>query len=433
MILARRFAVVFIAAISLILLFRWRPRDYHSTLQGLSQKVGLGEYIEEDGDDTSPGSSSDRTQQQVAATPSRFEAEHNNGTLNTPLIATSFPPGTLKSTGQNYTRALVTGRLTSEDAPWINSYLTTDPSLTPYIYIVDDPGATLHTPMNKGHEAMYYLTYIIDHYDSLSDINIFMHPHRIAWHTPELLNHDATEVLKRLSNERVTREGYMNLRCHWDPGCPERIYPGRSYRDNSKAEELAVAKAWAEMFPGDPIPEALGAPCCAQFAVSKERILSIPKAKFEKYRNWLIHTSEVDWISGRVFEYFWQKIFANVAKLCPDARVCYCDGYGVCFTTTEVYNQWFEEHHYWRVAVKELEAWDEKAKKLEDVGDWRKARVEEMELEIPMFGRNQELKREIDERHERLVKLRTEALKNGTDPKIRAQVAGRAWKVGDGF
>lgn len=432
MILARRFAVVFFTAISLLLLLRVRPRDYHGTLQGLSQSVGLGEYVEEEEDNVSTDSSHDQAQQPVASS-SRFEAEHNNGTSNTPLIASPFPPGVLKSNGENYTRALVTGRLTSEDTTWIDSYLLTDPSLTPYIYIVDDQRASLHTPMNKGHEAMYYLTYIIEHYDSLPDINIFMHPHRIAWHTPELLNHDATEVLKKLSSERVTREGYMNLRCHWDPGCPERIYPGRSYRDNSKAEELAIAKAWAEMFPGDPIPDALGAPCCAQFAVSKERILSIPKAKFEKYRNWLIHTSETDWVSGRVFEYFWQKIFADVPKLCPNARVCYCDGYGICFTSTEVYDRWFEEYHYWRVAIKELETWDGKAKAVEDVRDWKEARIEEMRLEIPLPGRNWELKREIDKRHEKMVKLRSEALRNGTDPEVRARVAGRAWNTGDGY
>lgn len=433
MILARRLAVVVFTAVSLLLLFRLRPTNYHSTLQSLSQSVGLGEYVEDEDDVASVNPVKGQPQQPAVPSTSRFEAEHNNGTSSSPLIASPFPPGLLKSPGQNYTRAFVTGHLKSENATWLDSYLSTDPLLTPYVYIVDDPTAPLHTPLNKGHEAMYYLTYILENYDSLSDVNIFMHPHRLAWHTPELLNHDASEVLKRLSSERVTREGYMNLRCHWDPGCPERIYPGQSYRDNSKAEELAIARAWAEMFPGDPIPDALGAPCCAQFAVSKERIRSIPKAKFERYRNWLIHTDEIDWISGRVFEYFWQKIFADVPKLCPNARVCYCDGYGICFTSSEIYNEWFEEHHFWRAAIKELEAWEKKAKTIEDVGDWYKADIEEMRLEIPLPGRNSELKREIDERHKVLVRLRTEALKNGTDPEVRARVAGRGWKVGDGY
>lgn len=433
MIFAKRVAVLISTAIVILLIFHSRPRSYHNTLQGLSQSVGLGEYLQDEDDDADGQTLTSQTQQAAAVSPSRFEAEHNNGSSGDPLIQSPFSQGVPKAPGEIYSRALITGRLTSENTTWLDSYLTADPSLNTYIYVVDDPTAPLHTPANKGHEAMYYLTHIIDHYDSLSDINIFMHPHRIAWHTPELLNHDATEVLKRLSSEHVTREGYMNLRCHWDPGCPERIYPGQTYRDNTKAEEIAIAKAWAEMFPGDPIPDALGAPCCAQFALSKERILSIPKTKFERYRNWLIRTNEVDWISGRVFEYFWQKIFAGAPKLCPNARVCYCDGYGVCFTSTEVYDRWHEEHHFWRLAIKELESWDEKAKIVEDVRDWKAAKIEEMDLEIPLPGRNWELKKEIDQRYEILVRLRTEALKNGTDPEVRAKVAGRQWSLGDGY
>lgn len=423
MILVRRLAVVVFAAVSLLLLFRLRPTNYQDTLQHLSQRVGLGEYLDDEDDLEAPP-------QPCSLHPSEYEALYNNRTSQSPLDASPYPPGTLKSAGESYTRALVTGRLNSEDASWLDDYLSTDPNLKLYMYIVDDVTAPLHTLINKGHEAMYYLTYIIDKYDSLSDVNIFMHPHKIAWHTPELLNHDAAEALNRLSNERVTREGYMNIRCHWDPGCPEHLYPGHSFRDTLKAEELAIARAWAEMFPEDQIPDAIGAPCCAQFAVSKERIRSIPKAKFEKYRNWLIQTPEDDWISGRVFEYLWQKIFADVAKLCPNARVCYCDGYGICFTSSEVYNEWFEGYYYWRKAVEELDVWEKQAALIGDLGDWRMANVEEMRLEIPLPGRDIELKKVIDERHAVLVRLRTEAIRNGTDSEIRAQVAGGKWTFG---
>ena len=34
---------------------------------------------------------------------------------------------------------------------------------------------------NRGAEAMAYLSAIIDHYDNLPDIMIFMHAHRFAW------------------------------------------------------------------------------------------------------------------------------------------------------------------------------------------------------------------------------------------------------------
>ena len=425
MIFAKRVAVLVSAAIILVLIYQLRSRDYHSTLQGLSQKVGLGELVDDE----------ELYGQQNVNTPNpTHELLDHASTQNASIGASAsslYAPGIPKQSGSNYTRGLVIGHLTSENTTWLDEYLPTDPSIVPYIYIVDDHSAPLHTPQNKGHEAMVYLTYILDHYDALPEISIFMHPHRIAWHTPELLNHDATELLKRLSNERVIREGYMNLRCHWDPGCPERLRPGTSLLDNSKHEERATAAAWAEMFPDDPIPDALGAPCCAQFAVSRERIRSIPKAKFERYRDWLLRTKETDWISGRVFEYLWQQIFAGQAKLCPDARVCYCDGYGICFETPELYEEWFDNHHYWHLAVKELEQWDEKAKILDGVGNWQM--IETMDLDIPAPGWNVELKREIEDRLAVLVRMRTAALKAGTDPEVRARVAGRQWQSGNGY
>lgn len=37
-----------------------------------------------------------------------------------------------------------------------------------------------HSPFHL--QAMSYLTYIIDHYESLPDIVLFMHGHRASWH-----------------------------------------------------------------------------------------------------------------------------------------------------------------------------------------------------------------------------------------------------------
>jgi hypothetical protein len=39
---------------------------------------------------------------------------------------------------------------------------------------------------NRGGEAMAYLSGIIDNYDNLPDFMVFMHGHRLAWHTPLL-------------------------------------------------------------------------------------------------------------------------------------------------------------------------------------------------------------------------------------------------------
>lgn len=420
MILAKRFAfLIFAALILLYLVISTRSTDYHATLQDLSQKVGLGELVDDE---------EYEIQQQTEA--SRQPLVVNQGALKNGSSRV-FPPGAVKPAGETYTRGLVVGKLSSENTTWLESYLMTDANLRPYLYVVDDVRAPLHTSMNKGHEAMVYLTYIVDHYDdpAMPDIVVFMHPHQLAWHTPELLNHDAGEALKRLSSERVVREGYMNLRCHWDPGCPERLHPGKSWRDNLKREEVAIAAAWAELFVDDPIPDAIGAPCCAQFAVSRERIRATPKKKYQKYRDWLIRTDETDWISGRVFEYLWHKIFTDQSQLCPDARACYCDGYGICFESDGLFNDWFHNHFHWSKSVKELEKWDEQAALVAGIGDWDK--IEQMNINVPLPGRNLELKEDIQTRFEKLVKLRTAALENGTDPEVRAAVARRPWMAID--
>lgn len=420
----RRTALASLIAVVIIFTLSTRFGSYKSTLQGLSQTVGLGELVEDD-----------KVWSQHPSE-AQYRTNHTFASLNDQQYelqgaSAYYPAGKVKPTGEAYTRGIVIGRLSIENTAWLDDYLTTDKQLIPYVYLVDDHSAPLHTPMNKGHEAMVYLTYILDHYDDLPDISIFMHPHQRAWHTPELLNHNASELLRRLSSERVTREGYMNLRCHWDPGCPERHHPGASYRDNLKREEVATAAAWAEMFPDDPIPEVLGAPCCAQFAVARHRIQNIPKSNFERYRNWLINTKETDWVSGRVFEYLWQMIFANQAKLCPDARACYCDGYGICFATSKHFETWFDNHYHWRDNMKELDEWKEKARVIDEIGDWSK--IEEMKLDIPIPGRNWELQEDIDRRLKILVAMRTEALQNGRSAELRAQVAGRAWQEGNGF
>jgi hypothetical protein len=66
-----------------------------------------------------------------------------------------------------------------------------------------------HLALTVDAEVMVYLSYIIENYNKLADVNIFMHAHRHAWHNNELLDHDSVQVIGRLSAERVQREGYV--------------------------------------------------------------------------------------------------------------------------------------------------------------------------------------------------------------------------------
>ena len=244
-----------------------------------------------------------------------------NGTL-------LLPSGRPKAASMSYSRTLVIPRLATDDTSWIERL---SPEITVALYTVDDPSAAQNSPKNKGHEVMVYLSHIIDYYDELSDITIFMHSHRQAWHNSELLGFDAVEMVNNLRSEMVTRQGYFNMRCAWDPGCPEWLHPHTKEELLGKQEQTLVARHWHELFPLDDLPPMLSQPCCAQFAVSKERILAIPLARFIFYRDWLLKTALSDYVSGRIWEFTWQYVFTGYHTFCPSEYACYCQGFGMCF------------------------------------------------------------------------------------------------------
>lgn len=344
------------------------------------------------------------------------------------ILTPVFEPGVPKPPGHNYSRVLVIPKIKKEDTKWIEEEL---PDLETAVYVADDPRAPLHPPKNKGHEVMVYLSYIIEHYNELPDIVIFMHSHRNSWHNDDLLEYDAVKMINSLSSPRVIREGYMNMRCDWGPGCPDWIFPGATEKNWNKQEEPLVAKAWGEIFPFDPIPQVLGQACCAQFAVAGGRIRSIPLGRFVHYRDWLLRTPLSDYVSGRIWEYIWQYAFTGKSVVCPAEHVCYCDGFGVCLGGKAEYDGYFEKKKKKEDLDKQLEKWEAKQKKLEVA---KESGLDEADdLEVPEVGKDVEMKEEIDRLTKELKATREAAYERGKDPKIRAMEAGRDWKEGDGF
>jgi len=169
----------------------------------------------------------------------------------------------------------------------------------------------LKTPMNKGHEAMAYLSYVIDNYDNLPSTMAFLHSHRdgflSAWHTDTAL-HDNVDALRTLQLPFVSRNGYVNLRCNWNPGCKE------AHRNNAHV----TPEIWADIFTGtstekSEAPKQVGAACCAQFAVSKDQVRIRPLSDYIHFREWIVETEKSDAKSGRVMEFLWHVIFGKDA------------------------------------------------------------------------------------------------------------------------
>ncbi|KAF2227599.1 hypothetical protein BDZ85DRAFT_185181, partial [Elsinoe ampelina] len=259
---------------------------------------------------------------------------------------------------------LVVPSLKAQNPAWLKQVTWMDKK----IYTVDDPNSWLKVPENKGNEAMVYLTYIIDHYDKLSDVTVFSHPDRYQWHNDDP-DYDALRILQRLNLTYVMEEGYANLRCAWLIGCQAEIWPHReaeAYEKNHKNDpnyELRTGdvfkEIWEELIPEMPVPENVGVACCAQFAVSAEAIRRRPRADYIRYRQWLLDTEDDDDISGRIFEYLWHVIFGKTSVFCPIAGDCYCKLYGLCSLKCED-DDGCNEQYVFPKYVKLPEAWPEK-------------------------------------------------------------------------
>jgi hypothetical protein len=219
-----------------------------------------------------------------------------------------------------------------------NRLLTYPNSWQRAIYIVNPSKATradpskLITPLNKGHESMAYLTYLIDHYDALPSTMVFLHSHRdgftSAWHVDAPL-HDNVAAMRALQLDFVQHNGYANLRCNWNPGCMA----------NHRLNRYVTEQVWAEIFDGTSTPplnatdflasvtgmdtahkqkymvkpKEVGAACCAQFAVSRKQVLQRPREDYIRFRRWVIDTDKDDATSGRVMEFLWHLIFGKGA------------------------------------------------------------------------------------------------------------------------
>ncbi|CAI6335200.1 unnamed protein product [Periconia digitata] len=227
-------------------------------------------------------------------------------------IPLQFEEGKPKPPEETYSWTVVVPKTAEEDLRWLEIEV---PSEQLMVYEVDNPNAQNRVPKNKGKEAMVYLSYLIDHYDNLTDTIIFLHAHNEAWHNNELLEQKTVPMIKRLSHDRVARLGYMNLRCRHDPGCPDWLHlnrPGGDFDFVRKPEEIYWRRhIWEELHPGAPIPQSLSGVCCAQFALSRDRVRQVPIERLRHYRRWLLNTSASDYYSGRIFEYLWHYIFTG--------------------------------------------------------------------------------------------------------------------------
>jgi hypothetical protein len=164
-----------------------------------------------------------------------------------------------------------------------------------------------------GHEAGAYLSYLVDHYDSLHPYTIFIHGNEDNWHNdvggPKTYNQ-----LPSLRFDAIDANGYVNLRCLSIPGCPNNLNPSVMEKVDADYQYLIddFPEIYSELFGVDPsaAPTKLGHPCCGQFAVTKTRIQA---RLWEDYHRLLLWVDKAEWSDnfgiGWMMEKLWHVVF----------------------------------------------------------------------------------------------------------------------------
>ncbi|MCJ1351921.1 MAG: hypothetical protein MMC33_001905 [Icmadophila ericetorum] len=250
-----------------------------------------------------------------------------------------------ESLKQEEEAVLVVASLKKDETSWLD-IVTSKRNWGKRIYIVDakrnsERINSLRVPINKGREAMVYLTYIIDNYSSLPSVSIFIHSQRYQWHNDDP-NYDGLPPLLSLKIPFIHAQNYTNLRVTHHLGCPVEIKPlplgapippPPKEGDHERAKKLSetyYAPTFSLFFPTRPVPTKVGVSCCAQFAVSRTAILSHPVTFYTRVREWLLTTELADDVSGRILEYMWHIIFGRESEWCPDEGAMYCEVFGWC-------------------------------------------------------------------------------------------------------
>jgi len=268
--------------------------------------------------------------------------------------------------------ALVVARVDAEDRTWLKA-LAALYHLCVYTADVKDVTSTaLQVPANRGHEAMAYLTFLIDNYEYLPAAGaVFVHGSRWAWHNDDP-DYDNAALLTALNiSAALAPSGYHNLRCDWSAStCSPSEAPAQGSLETlarsvlepwniRAASDRALGGAFASLFGGDGLnanpgsaslllgrTDAVRSQCCAQFVVSRERMRQHSRAEYIALRQWLLDEGSRaappdDRIAGRILSYVWHILFMQQGEshvdlerlnslACPRADECYCRLYGRC-------------------------------------------------------------------------------------------------------
>eukprot|EP01059_Diplonema_ambulator_P013910 TRINITY_DN24606_c0_g1_i2.p1 TRINITY_DN24606_c0_g1~~TRINITY_DN24606_c0_g1_i2.p1 ORF type:complete len:442 (+),score=10.40 TRINITY_DN24606_c0_g1_i2:228-1553(+) len=190
-----------------------------------------------------------------------------------------------------------------------------------------EPDGSRYYLTNFGDESSGYLRFIIDHYESLPDITIFLHG-KPEGHNPQIS--EWISCLKDTTWFTFLTRGYVANRCILDMKNNSLI----PKYDEGAFIDFWLQFPWAELGLGS-LPRCLSMYCCAEFAVSREAIRSKPLSYYKelwsrtlnfvldqntarKYKGWSLRQI------GGIYEHSWHVMFGEPMMMQP---YNHCDYY----------------------------------------------------------------------------------------------------------
>ena len=177
------------------------------------------------------------------------------------------------------------------------------------------PPYPYHALPNIGREGQTYLHHIIERYDTLADVTLFLQG-RVDDHFSITFD----EVKERARNTepgQVTTFPYRELETfdHWD-GIPWAEYPSwKKWTTMSewKKAPKTPAQYWQTVFPRRPVPASVGFQPGALFAVRKDSIQRYPRSTYEVLMQEFFsgEMAHVNPETGHFIERFWQAMFSD--------------------------------------------------------------------------------------------------------------------------
>lgn len=193
-----------------------------------------------------------------------------------------------------------------------------------------------------GREASAYLQFIHDHYDNLPSSMLFLHGHEKGWHRGSAAGLIRKLKWGALPFANLRHWGYTDWDCHSETHQQRGEWPCASLgycltpREPAAANDPALnepqgarfyaagasqmlAERWAALFQAEfgELPEQVVPPaCCAEFMVSRERVLQRPLSFYRNALDVFQAAQDVDSFAlGVSFEVMWHMIFGEPAVM----------------------------------------------------------------------------------------------------------------------